>query len=142
MNKRKRVRLLWITGIFLMASIGVYLILANLENNIVFFYPPSKLSGLTFTNHSKIRVGGLVKEGSITVLAPNKVRFIITDHRQDLIIEYTGILPALFREKQGIVAEGILIDGIFITTRLLAKHDENYMPPEIEQGNLEKNSNK
>ncbi len=132
MRKRTRNRLISITGLFLIASFGIYFILSNLEDNIVFFYPPSDLAKITNTK-TKIRVGGLVEENSIIVVAPNKVRFSITDHKNTLLIEYTGILPALFREKQGIVAEGVFIDNMFIAQRLLAKHDANYMPPEIKK---------
>lgn len=131
MEKRKQTRLRTIIGLLAIISIGVYLVLSNLEDNIVFFYPPSKLDKVA-SSKTKIRVGGLVKENSIIVLAPNKIRFIITDYKSDLMIEYTGILPALFREKQGIVAEGIIVNDVFVTTTLLAKHDENYTPPEIE----------
>ena len=75
----------------------------------------------------------MVKENSITILAPNQIRFAITDYHNDLVVEYIGLLPALFREKQGIVAEGIFSDGVFLAKKLLAKHDENYMPPEVKK---------
>jgi cytochrome c-type biogenesis protein CcmE len=101
-----------------------------LEDNIVFFYPPSDIEKITNAK-TKIRVGGLVKENSVVILSANKIRFTITDYKNTLIIEYTGILPALFREKQGIVAEGTFVDGVFEAKNLLAKHDENYMPPEV-----------
>ena len=73
----------------------------------------------------------MVKENSVVILSANKIRFTITDYKNTLIIEYTGILPALFREKQGIVAEGTFVNGVFEAKNLLAKHDENYMPPEV-----------
>jgi cytochrome c-type biogenesis protein CcmE len=132
MNKRVRARLLSIIGVFTIASIGVYFILSNLEDNIVFFYPPSDIEKI-INAKTKIRVGGLVKENSITILAPNQIRFAITDYHNDLVVEYIGLLPALFREKQGIVAEGIFSDGLFLAKKLLAKHDENYMPPEVKK---------
>jgi cytochrome c-type biogenesis protein CcmE len=132
MNKRVRARLLSIIGVFTIASIGVYFILSNLEDNIVFFYPPSDIEKI-INAKTKIRVGGLVKENSITILAPNQIRFAITDYHNDLVVEYIGLLPALFREKQGIVAEGIFSDGVFLAKKLLAKHDENYMPPEVKK---------
>ena len=130
MKKRTQTRLASIVGLFIIVSTGVYFILSNLEDNIVFFYPPSDIEKITNAK-IKIRVGGLVKENSVIVLSANKIRFTITDYKNTLIIEYTGILPALFREKQGIVAEGTFIKGIFEAKKLLAKHDENYMPPEI-----------
>ncbi len=132
MNKRVRARLLSIIGLFTIASIGVYFILSNLEDNIVFFYPPSDIEKI-INAKTKIRVGGLVKENSITILAPNHIRFTVTDYHNDLVVEYIGLLPALFREKQGIVAEGIFSDGVFLAKKLLAKHDENYMPPEVKK---------
>lgn len=132
MNKRVRARLLSIIGVFTIASIGVYFILSNLEDNIVFFYPPSDIEKI-INAKTEIRVGGLVKENSITILAPNQIRFAITDYYNDLVVEYIGLLPALFREKQGIVAEGIFSDGVFLAKKLLAKHDENYIPPEVKK---------
>lgn len=130
MDIRKRKRL---TSIFILITIvtcGVYLALSNLEDNIVFFYYPSEIEKIRATS-AKIRVGGLVEEDSIITLTPNKIRFKLTDDKQSLEIEYSGILPALFRAKQGIVAEGSFGQGIFIATKLLTKHDENYMPPQI-----------
>ena len=130
MNKRKQTRLFSIVGLLAIVSLGVYLILTNLEDNIVFFYPPSDIEKIT-NSKGKVRVGGLVEENSIITLAPNKIRFTLTDYQNNIIVEYTGILPVLFRAKQGIVAEGLLVDNVFVTNKLLAKHDENYMPPEI-----------
>lgn len=144
MEKRVQNRLRVIVGLLIISSVGIYLILSNLEDNIVFFYPPSNLDQTKIEqitkSGNKIRVGGLVRENSITVLAPNKIRFIITDYKSDLTVEYTGILPALFREKQGIVAEGTIEDNIFIAIKLLTKHDENYIPPEIKDIVIDKTS--
>ena len=115
-----------------LCSIGVYIILSNLNDNIVFFYPPSEISKIK--KNSKVRVGGIVKNGSITREEDNKIRFIITDYSEELEIIYQGILPALFREGQGIVAEGTLQPArSFLAKKLLAKHDENYMPPQIKR---------
>lgn len=112
-------------------SLGIYIILSNLNDNIVFFYPPSELSKIK-SNTEKVRVGGFVKEGSIELSADGKVIFIITDYIAELQIEYHDILPALFREKQGVVAEGLLLSkNLFKASKLLAKHDENYRPPEL-----------
>ena len=132
MKKRAHSRLFSTMGLFIIASVGIYFILSNLEDNIVFFYPPSDIEKI-INAKTKIRVGGLVKENSIEVLAPNQIRFTITDYQHDLVVEYVGLLPILFREKQGIVAEGIFTDGLFLAKRLLAKHDENYMPPEVKK---------
>ena len=115
-----------------LCSIGVYIILSSLNDNIVFFYPPSEISKIK--ENTKVRVGGIVKNGSITRETDNKIRFIITDYSEELEIIYQGILPALFREGQGIVAEGTLQPArSFLAKKLLAKHDENYMPPQIKQ---------
>ena len=115
-----------------LCSIGVYIILSSLNDNIVFFYPPSEISKIK--ENTKVRVGGIVKNGSITRETDNKIRFIITDYSEELEIIYQGILPALFREGQGIVAEGTLQPArSFLAIKLLAKHDENYMPPQIKQ---------
>ncbi len=112
-------------------ALGTYIILSNLNDNIVFFYPPSELTKIK-SNTEKVRVGGLVKNDSIEIDSSGKVLFIITDNIADLQIEYHGILPALFREKQGIVAEGVLLsNNLFKASKLLAKHDENYRPPEL-----------
>ena len=115
-----------------LCSIGVYIILSNLNDNIVFFYPPSEISKIK--ENTKVRVGGIVKNGSITRETDNKIRFIITDYSEELEIIYQGILPALFREGQGIVAEGnFKLPKSFLAIKLLAKHDENYMPPQIKR---------
>ncbi|MBA2629066.1 MAG: cytochrome c maturation protein CcmE [Rickettsiaceae bacterium] len=132
MNHRKRNRIFTILIMLSLCSIGVYIILSNLNDNIVFFYPPSEISKIK--KNSKVRVGGIVKNGSITREINNKIRFIITDYSEELEIIYQGILPALFREGQGIVAEGTLQPTrSFLAKKLLAKHDENYMPPQIKQ---------
>lgn len=131
MQKRTRNRLISVLGLLSIIGSGVYIILSNLEDNIVFFYPPSEISKITYNDH-KMRVGGLVKEGTIQKISDSKISFIITDNAADLEVIYDGIVPILFREKQGIVAEGKLISTkLFIARKLLAKHDENYMPPEV-----------
>ena len=115
----------------LLCTAGIFIILSSLNNNIVFFYPPSEITKIQ-PNSNKSRVGGLVKEGSIIRISNKKILFTITDHVAELQIEYQGILPALFREKQGIIAEGKLkSEQLFIASKLLAKHDENYRPPEL-----------
>ncbi len=132
MHKKVKNRLISIMIIFTISLAGVYLILTNLEDNIIFFYPPSDIKKIA-NSKTKIRVGGVVKVNSITKLDTNNIKFVITDYQNDLTIKYQGILPALFREKQGIIAEGRLIKNVFIANKLLAKHDEKYMPPEIQK---------
>lgn len=132
--KQKYKRLTLVIISILMASLGLWLILDNFNQNITFFYTPTQLDQKNITNKI-IRVGALVKSNSIAKLNNGlTTEFIITDGKEDLIIRYTGILPNLFRENQGIVAKGKLVNNIFIAEELLAKHDENYMPKEITNG--------
>lgn len=126
MQKKVKNRLKIILFYLLCSAGGVYMILYNLEDNIVFFYPPSKINELKLGK--EFRVGGLVKVGSIKKITADKVHFVITDDIKDLEISYQGVLPALFREKQGIVAVGKTSGSLFIARELLTKHDENYYP--------------
>lgn len=142
MQIKTKNRLVGILIIFLISACGIYIILSNLNDNIVFFHPPAEIHKIR-PEQSKARVGGLVKVGSIKQYEDGKITFIITDHIADLKIEYKGILPALFREKQGIVAEGkLVLPNLFIANKLLAKHDENYIPPELAKIDLKNNLQK
>jgi cytochrome c-type biogenesis protein CcmE len=133
MHKKTKNRLFGILSLMFCLSIGTYIILSKLNDNIVFFYPPSELVKIS-SSMTKVRVGGLVKENSIVQITDQKIKFVITDNIADLTIEYEGVLPVLFREKQGIIAEGTVSPtNIFLAKNLLAKHDENYMPPEIQR---------
>ena len=137
MQIKKRNRLLGIVSMLTICTVGVYIILSNLNDNIVFFYPPSELSKIK-SSSEKVRVGGLVKEGSIIEDSDN-IFFTVTDHLAEIQIECSGALPALFREGQGIVAEGKLVsNNLFKADKLLAKHDENYRPPELRNIELNK----
>lgn len=129
--KPKYKRLRYIILAIICLSVGVWLILKNLNENIVFFFSPAELMHKNVIDQT-IRVGGLVKVGSI-IKKDQSLEFTITDNKAELIIRFQGIPPNLFREKQGIVARGKLVDEIFIADELLAKHDENYMPKEITQ---------
>ena len=132
-NKNKEKRILFIVGSFLISLIALILIVLNFKNNIVFFYSPSELKSASIKAGQEIRVGGLVKEGSIKKDASGLI-FTITDLENDLTIRFNGIKPDLFREKQGVVARGKLsVSGVFIADELLAKHDEKYMPPEVKK---------
>ncbi|MEC7834707.1 MAG: cytochrome c maturation protein CcmE [Pseudomonadota bacterium] len=114
-------------------SIAIGLILIALQDNLVFFHSPSEVKEKKFLSTQRIRVGGLVIKNSVN-FSPSKavVSFQITDLNENLQIIYQGILPDLFREEQGIIAEGYLIsEDSFEADQVLAKHDENYMPPEI-----------
>jgi len=133
MQKKVKSRLQLIILYLMLGSCGIYLILYNLEDNIVFFYPPSKINQVK--NSKEFRIGGQVKSGSIEKIGADQIIFIITDNIADLEISYQGIVPALFREKQGIIAVGKLDETsqkkTFIARELLTKHDENYYPPLI-----------
>jgi cytochrome c-type biogenesis protein CcmE len=141
MHSKKRKRILIICFTLIVIFSGVYIITTQFRDNIIFFYSPSEFSSLE--NKNKIvRVGGLVVEGSIKKLEDDMTtEFIITDLSQEMKIRYSGLLPALFRENQGMVAKGTVnAQGIFIANQLLAKHDENYMPPEVAKS-LKKSGN-
>lgn len=127
MQKGVRNRLITIVICFCSVALGISIILYNLEKSIVFFVPPSRINEVE--QGKELRVGGLVKVASIHKIAADKISFIITDNIKDLEILYQGVLPALFREKQGIIAIGKMSDGKFVARELLAKHDENYRPP-------------
>lgn len=134
MKAHRRNKLIAIlTGLILLSG-AVYLILKALSGNINHFYPPTEIAQGKAPLDKTIRVGGLVTQGSVKRDPQSlKNHFKITDNQQQLAIEFEGILPDLFREGQGIIAEGKLVDAnTFIATKVLAKHDEKYMPPEVE----------
>jgi cytochrome c-type biogenesis protein CcmE len=113
-------------------ALAVGLVLLALRDSIVFFYSPTEVAEKHLGTGQRFRLGGLVEEGSVKRDEGTTVRFIITDKRSTLPVTYTGVLPDLFREGQGVVAEGALqSDGVFKADSVLAKHDENYMPPEV-----------
>ena len=129
--KRKTQRLYFILLGGLAVAMGIALVLTAFEDSIVFFYSPSELSQQSFAPGQLIRIGGLVEDGSV-VKDGDTVSFTVTDTAETLSVMYRGILPDLFREGQGIVAEGVLTaGGVFQATDVLAKHDEAYMPPEV-----------
>ena len=108
------------------------LVLTAFEDNIVFFHSPSELSERNFAPTQRLRIGGLVEAGSVAKAADGvSVSFTVTDTAKSVPVTFKGILPDLFREGQGIVAEGHLREGVFVATEVLAKHDETYMPPEV-----------
>jgi cytochrome c-type biogenesis protein CcmE len=119
--------------IFLITSgLAIFLILKSLNKNILYFKSPTDIKISQDINfEKKIRVGGMVKKNSL-VINEREIKFIITDFKNDLKISYKGTVPSLFSEEKGVVAEGKLQDkSFFIADRILAKHDENYMPPEL-----------
>ena len=136
MIKRKK-RIYLISLFFITIATSIYLILWALRDNIVFFYSPTeiqqKISIKEINEMSKLRLGGMVKESSIKQLNDGSISFIITDFNKEMIVFYKGIIPDLFKEEQGVIAEGsVNKEGMFIANSILAKHDENYMPPEVQ----------
>ena len=128
-------RLILILITLLMLSAAAVLILFNTKQNIVFFYTPTELIENNVALDKKVRIGGYVKNSSFIKKSLNTYEFKITDNVNELLVFYKGILPDLFREGQGIVAEGHIdeLGSVFLAQKVLAKHDENYMPPEIEK---------
>ena len=129
---RKQRRLSMIGGAGAVLAVAAGLILYALNDEIVFFQSPSDVAEQAIPHGQRIRLGGMVKDGSIEKDGGTTVRFVVTDGASDLAATYTGILPDLFREGQGVVAEGTVgTDGVFHADTVLAKHDENYMPKEV-----------
>ena len=113
-------------------GLAIGLVLVALRDSIVFFYSPSEVTEKHLAPGQRFRLGGLVETGSVQRREGTTVRFVITDMRSTTPVEFTGVLPDLFREGHGVVAEGVLQpDGRFQADSVLAKHDENYMPPEV-----------
>ena len=131
-GKKVKLRLLFLSLIFFIVAVSVFLILKSLEENVVYFISPTEIKNLPEIDSTKrIRVGGMVKEESIK-LNQNEVGFIITDFKNEINVTYSGAVPNLFSEGKGVVAEGYLKDRSFFNAKkILAKHDENYMPPEV-----------
>ena len=129
MTSKAKKRIFNILFVGTLIIFGVCLILYGASSTITFFYKPSELARLPL-NSKNIRLGGFVKEKSIHYLDVNIVSFILTDYKSQVQVQYAGIIPLLFRDKQGVVVKGSLqSDGVFIATQILAKHDESYMPP-------------
>ena len=129
--KRKHKRLTFVGIALLLLGAAAALILVAFEDNIVFFYSPTDLAQKNPKPDRRLRLGGLVEEGSIEKQAGGIVLFSVTDNAKSAKVRYKGILPDLFREGQGVIAEGRLMNGVFVADEVLAKHDENYMPPEV-----------
>jgi len=132
-GRKVKLRILFISLALVTLVLTVFLILKSLEENVVYFQSPSEIKSLTELTSKKIRVGGMVKKNSININS-EKVNFIITDFKNEINVTYSGVLPNLFEEEKGVVAEGYLKDrSFFSATKILAKHDENYMPPEVKE---------
>ena len=132
LSKKIRTRIVFTTFLLLASILVVFIVLKSLEENVVYFFSPTELynkEDISF--NKKIRIGGLVKDGSV-INNQTSINFIVTDLNNEIIVSYKGSLPNLFSEGKGVVAEGKLKDKkYFIADKILAKHDENYMPPEV-----------
>ena len=132
-GKKVKLRLVFLALILASVILTVFLVLQSLKENVVYFQSPSEIKSLIELNKKKIRVGGMVKEQSVFINS-DEVNFIITDFENEINVVYSGAVPNLFAEGKGVVAEGFLKDkNYFTATKILAKHDENYMPPEVKE---------
>ena len=130
-GKKVKLRFLFILLILSALILTVFLVLKSLEENVVYFKSPSEVKFITEIENKKIRIGGMVKKNSIE-MSTNEINFIITDFKNEINVTYSGVVPNLFSEEKGVVAEGFLKDrNFFQASKILAKHDENYMPPEV-----------
>ena len=137
-GRKVKLRFLFIISILIILILSIFLILKSLEENVVYFKSPSDIQILSEIKKNKIRIGGMVKKNSIDIV-DKKLNFIITDFKYEINVVYSGVVPNLFTEGKGVVAEGYLKDkNFFSATKILAKHDENYMPPEVKQALGEK----
>lgn len=130
--KPKHQRLVFIAFCVVFLCVAAILTLRAFRDNIVFFYTPSELAEQSISAEQRLRIGGLVAKGSIVEEKNQRIRFVITDGGANIEVTYTGLLPNLFREGQGVIAEGyITSQNLFDAQTILAKHDENYMPSEV-----------
>ena len=130
-GRKVKLRFFFVLLILITLILSVFLVLKSLEENVVYFQSPTEIKVLPEIDRKKIRVGGMVKMDSISIEA-KKIKFIITDFKNEINVIYSGAVPNLFSEGKGVVAEGFLKDKtFFLATKILAKHDENYMPPEV-----------
>jgi|TARA_B100001063_G_C16252452_1_gene306024 cytochrome c-type biogenesis protein CcmE len=132
-GRKVKLRFFFILLILLTLILSVFLILKSLEENVVYFQSPTEIKTFSEIDKKKIRIGGMVKVGSIS-MEIKEIKFIITDFQNEINVIYSGVVPNLFTEGKGVVAEGYLRDkNFFLATKILAKHDENYMPPEVKE---------
>ena len=132
-GKKVKLRILFVSLLLVSLILSIFLILKSLEENVVYFLSPTEINNLNEIKNKKIRIGGMVKDQSITINSEN-ISFVITDFKNEINVSYSGTVPNLFQEGKGVVAEGFLKDKSFlIADKILAKHDENYMPPEVKE---------
>ena len=137
-GKKVKLRITFLSFAFVSLILIIFLILKSLEENVVYFKSPTEIKNLSELTTKKVRVGGMVKKNSLEVNA-KEISFVITDFKNEIKVTYSGIVPNLFEEEKGVVAEGFIQDRkFFVAKKILAKHDENYMPPEVKKA-LENN---
>tara|TARA_B100000029_G_scaffold262802_1_gene258943 strand:- start:1183 stop:1611 length:429 start_codon:yes stop_codon:yes gene_type:complete len=141
LGKKVKPRIIFFIFLLITATLVLFIVVKSLEENVIYFLSPTDIDNKAdISFNKKIRVGGLVKKNSI-IKKGTSINFIITDLKKEIIVSYTGIVPNLFSEDKGVIAEGKLKDKkYFVADRILAKHDENYMPPEVKEA-LEKSKN-
>ena len=137
-GRKVKLRFFFIVLILTILTLSIYLILKSLKENVVYFQSPSEIKNVAEFKETKIRIGGMVKKNSVSINM-NEINFIITDFKNEINVIYSGAVPNLFEEGKGVVAEGFLKDrNFFMASKILAKHDENYMPPEVKAALEEK----
>ena len=137
-GRKVKLRFFFILLIITTLALSVFLLVKSLEENVIFFKSPTEIKALGEIGENKIRIGGMVKKDSITIIS-KEIKFIVTDFKNEINVVYSGVVPNLFAEEKGVVAEGYLKDkNFFLATKILAKHDENYMPPEVKAALEEK----
>tara|TARA_B100001057_G_scaffold57330_1_gene50844 strand:- start:82 stop:501 length:420 start_codon:yes stop_codon:yes gene_type:complete len=137
-GRKVKLRFFFVSLILVTVALSVFLIIKSLEENVIFFKSPTEIKALGEINEKKIRIGGMVKKDSISIIS-KEINFVVTDFKNEINVVYSGVVPNLFSEEKGVVAEGYLKDkNFFLATKILAKHDENYMPPEVKAALEEK----
>ena len=131
-GKKVKLRFLFLSLILTVLILSVYLVLKSIEDNVVYFISPTEIKEIGEIDYNKkYRVGGMVKKNSV-FMDSNQIKFTITDFKNEINVNFSGVIPNLFSEEKGVVAEGFLKDRNFLeASKILAKHDENYMPPEV-----------
>ena len=132
-GRKVKLRILFLIVLLSSIILTIFLVLKSLEENVVYFLSPTEVKNLNKLTKDKIRIGGMVKKNSINI-SSEKINFVITDFSNEINVVYSGLIPNLFQENKGVVAEGFLEDkNYFKAEKILAKHDENYMPPKIKE---------
>ena len=135
LSKKVKSRIFFLFIAIVLSALVIFVILRSLEENVVYFFSPTEIYNKTnISFNEKIRIGGLVKKNTVSLIEnTNEVKFIITDNKYDISVNYVGILPDLFKEGSGVVAEGLLKKNVLYAEYIFAKHDENYMPDTIKK---------